>query len=79
LVEDIIDTGITASCIKNLLQAKKPVDLDLYVLIDKTPRREKRVQPVHIGFELTNDLYVVGFGLDKDGRFRELPFIGYAF
>jgi hypoxanthine phosphoribosyltransferase len=78
LVEDIIDTGITASCIINLLRAKKPVDLDLYILIDKTPRREKAVQPVYVGFQLTEDLYVVGFGLDKDGRFRELPFIGYA-
>ena len=77
LVEDIIDTGITAFCLVNFLRAKRPANLDLYVLVDKTPRREKKIQPAHVGFELKEDLYLVGFGLDKGGRFRELPFIGY--
>lgn len=77
LVEDIIDTGRTASFIIALLRAKKPIDLDLYVLIDKTPRREKAIQPAYVGFNLTDNFFVVGFGLDKWGRFRELPFVGY--
>lgn len=78
LVEDIIDQGTTASWVMDMLQAKKPACLELYVLVDKTPRREKRVKPTHVGFCLEKDLYVLGYGLDVNGRFRDLPYIGYA-
>lgn len=78
LVEDIIDQGTTASWVMDMLKAKKPSSLELYVLIDKTPRREKKIKPDHVGFRLEKDLYVLGYGLDVSGRFRELPFIGHA-
>ncbi len=78
LVEDIIDRGTTASWVMEILKAKKPDSLDLYVLIDKSPRREKQIAPSHTGFSLDRDLYVLGYGLDLGGRFRDLPFIGYA-
>ncbi len=77
LVEDIIDQGNTASWVKEMLLAKEPSSLELYVLIDKTPRRKKDIKPDHVSFRLEKDLFVVGFGLDVGGRFRELPFIGY--
>jgi len=77
LVEDIIDQGNTASWVKEMLLAKEPSSLELYVLIDKTPRRKKEIKPDHVSFRLDKDLFVVGFGLDVGGRFRELPFIGY--
>jgi len=77
LVEDIIDQGNTAFWVKEMLLAKEPSSLELYVLIDKTSRREKKIEPDHACFRLAKNLFVVGFGLDVDGRFRELPFIGY--
>jgi hypoxanthine phosphoribosyltransferase len=77
LVEDIIDQGLTASWIKNILLAKKPASLELYALIDKTAGRQVEIQPDDACFHLEKDLFVVGFGLDISGRFRELPFIGY--
>lgn len=77
LVEDIIDTGQTAAFVMDLLKAKKLASLELYVLIDKTPRREKAVEPAFVGFRLEKPYFLVGYGLDKNGRFRELPFIGH--
>lgn len=78
LVEDIVDTGITASWLMALLQAKRPRDLELCALVNKTPHREKKVQPGYVGFEVNRNLWLLGCGLDSSGKFRALPFIGYA-
>lgn len=78
LVEDIIDTGTTASWLLALLEAKKPRQLELCALVDKTACREKKVRPDYVGLEVNRNLWLLGCGLDSGGYFRALDFIGYA-
>lgn len=76
IVEDIIDTGITLNYLYNHLKSKNPKSLKLCVLLDK---KERRIQDIHvdyIGFEIENK-FVVGYGLDYDEKYRNLPYIGY--
>lgn len=75
LVEDIVDTGITLTHLRQLLLKRSPKSLKLASLLHKPSRT---VSPVHIdylGFTI-EDHFVIGYGLDYDGRFRELPHIG---
>jgi len=75
IVEDIIDTGFTLQALWRHLQARGPATLRTCVLLDKRARRRVDV-PVHYrGFEVP-DAFVVGYGLDYQGRYRNLPFIG---
>ena len=78
LVEDIIDTGNTAYWVKRLLTAKKPSGLELFVLLNKIPRREKRVKMDYVAFQLDEPVWVLGRGLDCNGKFRALEGIYYA-
>ena len=78
LVEDIVDTGNTAYWVKKLLAAKKPLRLELFVLLNKTPHREKRVKIDYLAFQLDEPLWVLGYGLDYAGKFRTLRGIFYA-
>ena len=76
IVEDIIDTGITLNYLYNHLISKNPKSLKLCVLLDK---KERRIQDIHvdyIGFEIENK-FVIGYGLDYDEKYRNLPYIGY--
>ncbi len=72
LVEDIIDTGLTTYCIMNYLRRKKPASLRLCALADKPARRRKRVDIDYRGFEVP-DKFIVGYGLDCDEKYRNLP------
>ena len=75
IVEDIIDSGRTLSYLLEILSARKPASLKLCTLLDKPDRR---VMPVHVdytGFEIPDE-FVVGYGLDYDQRYRNLPYIG---
>jgi hypoxanthine phosphoribosyltransferase len=75
LVEDIVDTGITAAAVLAQLQAKQPASLALCALMRK-PSREKVAVPIdYLGFTIP-DQFVVGYGLDYDGRYRNLPYLG---
>jgi hypoxanthine phosphoribosyltransferase len=74
LIEDIIDTGFTIKYIKDLLLAKKPASLKVCCLLDKKERRKVDVKIDYTGFEIP-DKYVVGYGLDYENRFRNLPYI----
>jgi len=75
LVEDIVDTGITAAAVIAQLQAKKPASLALCALMRK-PSREKVAVPIdYLGFTIP-DRFVIGYGLDFDGRYRNLPYLG---
>lgn len=74
LVEDIVDTGLTLSYLYRLLDERRPATLRVCVLLDKPDRRKVDV-PIHYrGFEIP-DVYVVGYGLDMDGRYRNLPYV----
>ena len=77
LVDDIVDSGIsTAWLIKHLAQ-KNPASLRLCALLDKPARRRVPVEIDYIGFEIP-DRFVVGYGIDWAGRYRELPYVGYV-
>ena len=74
VVEDIIDTGLTLSYLLSTLAAREPASIQVCTLLDKKVRR---IAPLHIpfvGFDCP-DKFVVGYGLDQDERYRNLPFI----
>ncbi len=75
MVEDIVDTGMTLNYILNHLSAHNPASLRVCTLLDKRARRLIDVPLDYVGFE-TPDEFVVGYGLDYRGEYRNLPFIG---
>ena len=76
VVEDIVDTGLTASFLLDYLRQKKPASLRLCTLTDKPSRRQVPVTVDYLGFTVP-DKFLVGYGLDWDQRFRNLPDICY--
>ena len=75
IVEDIIDTGVTLQYLWQHLMARQPADLSICVLLDKQARRQVELPIKYRGFDVP-DRFVVGYGLDYQGRYRNLPFIG---
>jgi hypoxanthine phosphoribosyltransferase len=75
IVEDIIDTGRTLTYITELLKTRNPTSLKICTLLNKPSRREVNVRLDYIGFDIPNE-FVVGYGLDYDEIYRNLPFIG---
>ena len=75
VVEDILDSGNTLSYLLQLLQARKPASVRLCTLLDKPSRRVKPVELHYSGFTIP-DYFVVGYGLDYDEKYRNLPYIG---
>jgi hypoxanthine phosphoribosyltransferase len=75
IVEDIVDTGLTLSFLLEHLKTKKPHSLKLCSLLLKKARLKAPVQVDYLGFSI-EDKFVIGYGLDFDGRYRELPYIG---
>ena len=76
IVEDILDTGRTCHYLLDVLSARSPRSLKLVALLDKPSRRIVPVQADYRGFEIP-DVFVVGYGLDFDQRFRNLPDVRY--
>ena len=74
LVEDIIDTGRTLDYLIRILKERNPKTLKLCTLLDKPAAREVPVNVDYFGFSISNE-FVIGYGLDLDQRYRELPFI----
>ena len=72
LVEDILDTGVTLSYLKNMLQAHRPKSLKVAALLDKISRRTEPVHGDYVGFAVPDE-FVVGYGLDFAERYRNLP------
>jgi hypoxanthine phosphoribosyltransferase len=75
VVEDIIDTGRTLSYLMELLDERGPRSISLCTLLDKPDRRVIDVKVDYTGFEIP-DKFVVGYGLDYDQKYRNLPYIG---
>ncbi len=75
VVEDIIDTGLTLSYLLEALQARHPATLRVCALLDKRGRRRVDLQLDYVGFEIPDE-FVVGYGLDYAGLYRNLPYIG---
>ena len=72
LVEDILDTGLTLQYLLRNLEARKPASLKMVALLNKPARRRIEVQADYVGFEVP-DKFVIGYGLDYNQRFRNLP------
>lgn len=75
VVEDIIDSGRTLSHLMDLLSSRHPESLALCTLLDKPDRRVVDVDVNYVGFKVP-DYFVVGYGLDYDQKYRNLPYIG---
>lgn len=74
LVEDIVDTGLTMNYLKNSILARKPASLTTVALLEKPEALKVPCKLDHVGFQITNE-FVVGYGLDFDGYYRNLPYI----
>ena len=74
IVEDIADTGLTLRYLYNMLQRRGPNSLKIVSLLSKPSRREVEVPVDYVGFEIP-DRFVVGYGLDVDQKYRNLPYI----
>ena len=72
VVEDIVDTGLTLNYLRNALEQRQPASVRAVTLMDKAARRIAPVPLEYVGFEVP-DLFVVGYGLDFQGRYRNLP------
>ncbi|GAB4374617.1 MAG: hypoxanthine phosphoribosyltransferase [Acidobacteriota bacterium] len=77
VIEDILDTGVTMNALLDRLRARRPARLRTAVLLDKRSRRQVECPVEHVGFEIP-DRWVVGYGLDDDELYRNLPGIGWV-
>lgn len=75
IVEDIVDTGLTLSKLKEILASCQPASLKICTLLDKPSRRKVAIEIDYRGFEIPNK-FVVGYGIDCDEQFRYLPYVG---
>ncbi len=74
IVEDIIDSGLTSTYVRQYLKLRKPKSIDFVTLLDKPDARKIKIDLKYIGFKVPNK-FVVGYGLDYAERFRQLPYI----
>ena len=75
IVEDILDSGLTLSYLISQLKTRNPASLKICTLLKKPDRLQADIHVDYLGF-LTEDVFVVGYGLDYAGRYRNLPYIG---
>ncbi len=75
VVEDIVDTGLTIKTLMDMLEVRKPKTVKLASLLFKPVKLKHQVKIDYLGFEI-EDKFVIGYGLDYAGRYRELPYIG---
>ena len=76
VIEDIVDTGRTLSYLKEYLKTKEPKSIKICALLDKKERRVCELNADYVGFDIP-DKFVVGYGLDVDEKYRNLPYVGY--
>ncbi len=75
IIEDIVDTGLTMAYLLKNLQTRKPASTRIASLLSKPARRQVEIDVDYLGFTI-EDRFVVGYGLDFDGLYRNLPYIG---
>ena len=75
IVEDVLDTGVTLSNLVPMLQLRHPNSVRICAILDKPARRKTDIRADYTGFEVP-DAFVVGYGLDYDEKYRNLPFVG---
>jgi hypoxanthine phosphoribosyltransferase len=74
IVEDVVDSGLTLGYLLRSLRSRNPRSLEVCTLLDKTQRRKVELPIRYVGFEIP-DRFVIGYGLDLDQRYRNLPFV----
>ena len=74
VVEDIVDTGLTLDYLLRILKSRKPASLKVCTFLNKSARRKVKVKVDYLGFDIPNK-FVVGYGLDYTGKFRNVPFV----
>ncbi|MEA1939095.1 MAG: hypoxanthine phosphoribosyltransferase [Candidatus Caldatribacteriota bacterium] len=74
IVEDIIDTGLTLDYLLRMLKSRKPASLKVCTLLTKNDRRKVNIKVNYFGFDIPNK-FVVGYGLDYAGKYRNVPYI----
>ena len=77
IVEDVIDTGLTLAYLKDYLKARGPASVKLITMLDKPSGRKVDIKSDYVGFEVP-DKFIVGYGLDVDQKFRNLPYISWV-
>ena len=77
LVEDIVDTGLTMRYLLENLTSRRPASIQVCALLEKPARAKVKVPIAYRGFAI-DDVFVVGYGLDWDGKMRNLPYVGVA-
>ena len=75
IVEDILDSGLTLSYLKEILEGRGPRSIQIAALLDKPTRRKVDLKADYIGFSVPDE-FVIGYGLDYDEKYRNLPYIG---
>ena len=75
LVEDILDSGLTLSYVRDMLNTRNPASIRICTLLDKPARRKADIYADYAGAEIP-DAFVIGYGLDYDEKYRNLPFVG---
>ena len=75
IVEDILDSGNTLYYLLDVLRARKPASIRICTLMDKPSRRAKPIRADYVGFTIP-DAFIVGYGLDYDEKYRNLPYVG---
>ena len=75
IVEDIVDSGLTIKTLMDIMAVRKPKSVKLASLLFKPVKLKHKVKIDYLGFEI-EDKFVIGYGLDYAGRYRELPYIG---
>ena len=75
IVEDILDTGVTLSKLKPMLRLRNPASIRIAAILDKPTRRKADIHADYLGFEVPDE-FVVGYGLDYDEKYRNLPYVG---
>jgi hypoxanthine phosphoribosyltransferase len=75
VVEDIIDSGLTLSWLLRNIRSRGPQTVEVFTLLRKSDAAQVPVHVAYVGFDIPNE-FVVGFGLDYDERYRNLPYVG---
>jgi hypoxanthine phosphoribosyltransferase len=74
IVEDIVDSGLTLQYLMRTLQARNPASIEVCALLTKPERRKVDMPARYVGFEIP-DKFAIGYGLDYDERYRNLPYV----
>lgn len=76
IVEDIVDTGRTLAYVKKYLESKNPKSVKICTMLNKKERRVVELNPEYVAFDIP-DKFVIGYRLDYDEKYRNLPYVGY--